>query len=100
MVIVRNVFRVKFGQSKEATALWQQAMSILRDSGLVDDVRLLTDVAGESFYTLVLETTHESLAAWEQAMERLKDNADWREVYPKIASFMDGGRREILSVIE
>ena len=100
MVIVRNVFRVKFGQSKEATALWQQVMSILRDSGLVDDVRLLTDVAGESFYTLVLETTHESLAAWEQAMERLKDNADWREVYPKIASFMDGGRREILSVIE
>lgn len=99
MVIVRNIFQIKFGQAKQATDLWRQAASILRDAGLVDDARLLTDLAGESFYTLVLETTHNSLADWERSMQGLKDNAPWREVYDKIIAVTDTGRREILSVI-
>ncbi len=100
MVVVRNIFRVKFGQTKEATALWRQAVSILRDAGLVDEARLLTDVAGESFYTLVLETTHDSLAAWERAMQGLKDHREWQQVYAKIVAVTDSGRREILATIE
>ena len=100
MIVVRNIFRVKFGQTKEATALWRQAMNILRDAGLVDEARLLTDVAGESFYTLVLETTHESLAAWEKSMAGLQDHAEWRQVYQQITTLMETGQRQILSVIE
>lgn len=33
MVVVRDIFRLKFGQSKEAVALWKEATGLLRDSG-------------------------------------------------------------------
>lgn len=33
MVVVRDVIRVKFGQSKEAIALWKEAAALLRNSG-------------------------------------------------------------------
>ena len=44
MIVVRDIFRLKFGQSKEATALWKEAAASLRTSGHgAVNVRLLTD---------------------------------------------------------
>lgn len=33
MVVVRDIFRLKFGQSKEPMALWKEAVALLRTSG-------------------------------------------------------------------
>jgi hypothetical protein len=100
MIVVRNTFRLKFGQSREATALWKEGVAMIRRVGYGSNVRLLTDVAGESFYTLVLETTHASLAEWEQASRALRDDTDWREWYQKVVPLTESGRREIWSVVE
>jgi hypothetical protein len=100
MVVVRDVFRLKFGQSKEAVALWKDAAAALRTSGYgATNVRLLTDLAGPSFYTVVLESTFNSVAEWEKAHLAARDNAAWKELYAKIVSYTEIGHREILSVI-
>lgn len=100
MVVVRDVFRLKFGQSKEAMALWKDAATLLRSSGYgAVDVRLLTDLAGAPYYTVVLESTFNSVAEWEKAHQAARDNAPWKAVYAKIIPFTETGHREILSVI-
>ena len=101
MIVVRDIFRLRFGQAKDATALWKQASGILKEAGLgARGVRLLTDLAGQPYYTIVFETTYDSLAQWEQAHNAAKSNAQWRDVYQRIIPLTEHGRREILSVIE
>jgi hypothetical protein len=100
MIVVRDIFRLKFGQAKEAVALWKEAAASLRTSGYgALDVRLLTDLAGAPYYTVVLESTFNSVAEWEKAHQAARDNAPWRALYAKIIPFTEIGRREILSVV-
>jgi hypothetical protein len=99
MIVVRDIFQIKFGQSKEAVALWREAAGLLKDSGFPTDVRLLTDLAGAPYYTVILESTFKSLGDWEKAHGAAKDNAPWKAVYAKIIPCTESGRREILSVI-
>ena len=101
MIVVRDIFRLKFGQAKEATALWKQAVEFLKKSGYgVRDVRLLTDLSGPAYYTMVLESTYDSVAQWEQAHNSVKTNAQFRQIYQQITPLTEDGRREILSVVE
>jgi hypothetical protein len=100
MIVIRDVFRLKFGQSKEAMALWKEALSLLRTSGYgAVNVRLLADMAGPSFYTVILESTFNSVADWESAHQAARDNAPWKAVYAKIIPLTEVGHREILSVV-
>jgi hypothetical protein len=100
MVLVRDVFRLKFGQSKDTIALWKEAAVSLRTSGYgAVDVRLLTDLAGAPYYTVILESCFNSVADWEKAHQAARDNATWKALYAKIIQFTDEGHREMFSVI-
>ena len=61
MIVVRNVFQLKFGKAKEAVAAWKDGMALARKQGFAaKSMRVLTDLVGP-FYTLVFETTFDSL---------------------------------------
>jgi hypothetical protein len=99
MIVVRDIFQIKFGQSKEAMALWREGAGLLKSSGFPVDVRLLTDMVGSPFYTVILESTYKSISDWEKSHGAAKDNAPWKAVYAKIIPLIETGRREILSVV-
>jgi hypothetical protein len=100
MIVVRNVFQIEFGKAKDAVALWKEGLDIAHRAGVLgDDARLMTDVAGPEFYTLILESTFESLEAWDTQSRKLMENPAWRAWYPKVAALTRGGRREILNVV-
>jgi len=99
VIVVRDIFQLKFGQSKEATALWKQGLAMI--AGKANGrARLLTDVAGAPYYTLILESTWDSLAQWEQGTKGVRADPEWQKWYPKVAALTESGRREILSIIE
>jgi hypothetical protein len=101
MIIVRDIFRLKFGAAKEATQLWKQGVGIISKMGYgKGGVRLLTDLAGGSYYTIVVESTYDSVSQWEEAGKAVRGNPEWNAVYQKIVPLTEEGRREILSVIE
>ena len=64
MIVIRNVFRLKFGKAREAVALMKEGLAIQKRvmAGQEFSTRILTDVTGP-FYTLVLESTHEETLA-------------------------------------
>ena len=101
MIVIRNVFRLKFGKAKEAVALFKESNAIQKRAGGGADfhVRLLTDVTG-AFYTVVMEITAPSLAAFEAGAPQLMTNLDWQANYQKIAALVESGYREVFSVVE
>jgi hypothetical protein len=100
MIVVRNIFQMKFGQSGPAIELWKQAIELNKklENGPTS-ARLLTDLAGGPFYTVVLEHTFDSLTHFENSVKLVLANAEWRAIYSKIVPMVESGRREILNVV-
>lgn len=99
MVLVRNVFRLKFGKAREALAVMKEGLVILkRVSGEDIPVRLLTDLTGP-YYTVVMEMTLPSLSAVETTAPRIMGDKEWQTNYQKLVPLVDTGYREIFNII-
>ena len=101
MVVVRNVFQLKFGQAKEAVALLKEGLAI-QQKVLADvdfSTRLLTDVTGP-FYTLVMELTVPDLATYEANAPRLFGDKDFQASYQKMTALVKSGHREVYRVVD
>ena len=99
MIVVREVFQLKFGKAKEAKAAWKEFAALRKKHGLPES-RVLTDYTGP-FYTFVLENTFADLADFNQSLKSelgMKEFGEW--YHAKFAPLVDSGRREILSVVE
>jgi hypothetical protein len=101
MVVIRNVFHLKFGKAREAVALFKEGIAIQKriGAGTNSSMRLLTDVTGP-FYTVVLELSVPSLSAFETEAPRLMGDKDWQANYQKIGALVESGYREIFTVVE
>ena len=101
MVIIRNVFQLKFGKAREAVALFKEGIAIQKRVGAGQEFssRLMTDVTGP-FYTVVFEITVPSLAAFEGAAPQLMGDKDWQANYQKIGALVESGYREIFTLVE
>jgi hypothetical protein len=99
MIVVRNVFRLKFGKTREALAVMKEGIAIQKRAGVDISQRLLTDVTGP-FYTLVLELTLPSLAALEATAPRIMGDKDWQANYQKFLPLVESGHREVFTIVE
>ena len=101
MVVIRNVFRLKFGKAKEAVALFKEGIAIQKknETRVSFATRLLTDVTGP-FYTVVLEITVPNMSAFESEAPRLMGDKDWQANYQKISALVESGYRDIFTIVE
>ena len=101
MIVIRNVFRLKYGKAREAVPLVKEALAIQKRAltGVEFSTRVLTDVTGP-FYTLVLELTVPNLASFESYAPRLFADKDWQANYQKMTPLVESGYREVFSIVE
>jgi hypothetical protein len=98
MILVREVFQLKVGKAKEAKALFKEAAEIGKKYDMPVG-RALTDLTG-NYYTFVWESTHKSLGDWEASMQDPRGAEEWGAWYQKFAPLIDGGHREIMTIVE
>ncbi len=98
MILVRDIFQLKFGKAREALALWKEGYPILKKSGYVPD-RLLTDLTGP-YYTLVLEGKFKNLTDYEKMQSSESHSDEWRSWYAKFVQNVESGRREIFNIVD
>lgn len=99
MILVRDVFQLKFGKSKEAVAAWKEGLAMFEKAGMKKgSTRLLTDLVG-NYYTLVFEAEFESLTAWENLMKTHMGNQEWKDWHAKVLQFNESGHREIFNIV-
>jgi hypothetical protein len=97
MVIVRNVFQLKFGKAKDAKVLIKEHLELIKKYGQITP-RFMTDVTGE-FYTLVMELSYEDLSAFEKSAKETMGTKDFEQWYQKFIPLVESGRREIFNVL-
>src|SRR5262245_28651630 len=99
MVLIRDVFRLKFGKARDAVATWKEMGELSARLGWhPGTVRILTDLVGP-YYTLVMETTFEDLGTWEKELQRGMSDPEWRAAYQKFTPLVESGYREIFNVL-
>jgi hypothetical protein len=99
MIVIRNVFRLKFGMAKEAVALLKEGVAIHKRAGADISARIMTDVTGP-FYTVVLELTFSNLSTYEKEAPRFMADKDFQANYQELVPLVESGYREIFNVVE
>ena len=98
MIIVRDVFRLKFGRAKEVKALWKEGAGIETQLG-GGPSRAMVDLIGP-YYTLVLESTFKDLADFERVMANVMGSPAFATWYQKLVPLVEEGYREVYTVLE
>ena len=99
MIVVRNVFQLKYGKARAALAIMKDGVAIQKRLAADASARLLTDVTGRH-YTLVLELTVSSLAALEATVPRIFGDKEFQANYQKMVPLVESGHREIFTIVE
>jgi hypothetical protein len=97
MIVVRDIFQIKFGKMREVIAMWREGQEILKRTGH-QPTRVLTDLTGP-YYTFVLESTFNNLAEFESGHQTTGATDEWRKFYDRFTLLVDSGRREIFNVV-
>jgi len=98
MILVRDIFNLKFGKAKDALSVWSEGKKILQNLNYNPE-RVLTDFTG-TYYTLVIESTFKSLSEFEDSLQNAFKIKEYQEWYQKFIPLAEGGHREIFKIVE
>jgi len=95
MVLVRQVFQIKFGYMDQVLAAMKETMT--GSQGPLGASRILTDISGDNF-TLVIETKAESVDAFMAALEASFDEPEMAEQANGAWQYIESGRKEFYTI--
>ncbi|MGA2298356.1 MAG: hypothetical protein ABSG15_12485 [FCB group bacterium] len=96
MIVVRDVFQLKFGKAKDAVSIMKPMVEKMNDKK-IGNYRLLTDLVG-NYYTLVLEGTFNSMEDYQKVREQTQED-DWQKSYAKFTEVVINGYRDMWTVV-
>jgi hypothetical protein len=99
MILVRDVFRLKFGKARDALAVMKEMLEQGKRSGMMSPPRVLTDLVGP-YYTVVMESTAQDLQAWETDTRKVLGDSAMHAIYQKFIPLVDSGYREIFTIVQ
>lgn len=97
MYMIREVLYCRPGKVRPLVEKFQRLNSVMDGMG-IDPFRIYTDVSGEAFWTLVLESEAESLEAFRETEARVLSDEDARAAMEGYHDLVRQGRREIYHV--
>ena len=98
MILVRDIFYLKFGKAKEAKTVLNEGRNMFDKLGF-SRPKAMTDLTGHS-YTLVMETEWKSLGDMESTLQKSFGDKDWQNWYQKFVPLVDSGSREIYTLLD
>jgi hypothetical protein len=99
MLLVRDVFRLKYGHARPALAAFKESSALMKKLGMTSPFRVLTDVVGPA-YTMVLETQVADLASFEAQGKKIMGNEEFRTWYQTFTPHVESGYREIFTIVD
>ena len=97
MYVIREVLHCKPGQVRQMVDKFKAISRALQEMGH-EPMRLLTDVTGEPFWTVVAEATIEKVDDFFAVEQKLMANESLRKTMADYHDLVAGGRREIYRV--
>ena len=97
MYLIREVLNCKPGKVRPVVEKFRSISAVLKDMGH-EPLRLLTDVTGEPFWTLVAEAQVEKIDDFFAIEQRLMADESLRKTMADFHDLIDRGRREIYRI--
>ena len=94
MYIIREVLNCKPGKVRQMVEKFRSISAVLREMGR-EPLRVLTDVAGEPYWTVVAEVRVEKIDDFFAVEQTLMTNETLRQTMADYHDLVDRGRREI-----
>ena len=94
MILVRSVFRAKYGKGNDLVKVFREARKAL-DLRVADHIH--ADASGPSF-TVVTETEMESLAEWERLTAEHLDKPGFGKGFARTAPLVESGYRQFYNI--
>jgi hypothetical protein len=97
MYVIREILHCKPGKVRQMVKNFKAISDALKDMGH-EPLRLLTDVTGEPFWTLVAEAQVETIDEFFAVEQKLMANEALRKAMGEYHDLIENGRREIYRV--
>ncbi len=97
MYLIREVLNCKPGRVRSMMEKFGAISRVMKDMGQ-EPLRLLTDVAGEPYWTLVAEAKVERIEDFFDFEQRLMANESLRTTLADYHDLVESGRREIYRI--
>lgn len=94
MYVVREVLHCKPGKVRPMVEKFRAMSNALEEMGQ-EPLRLLTDVTGEPFWTVVAEAKVQRIDDFFEMEQKLMANESLRNTMVDLHDFVESGRREI-----
>ena len=94
MYVIREVLNCKPGKVRQMVEKFTQISMVLKDMGH-EPMRILTDVTGEPYWTVIAEATVEKIDDFFAVEQKLTTNETLRKTMADYHDLVDRGRREI-----
>lgn len=98
MFVIREILHCKPGKVRQMVEKLGGISRVLKDMGH-EPLRLLTDVTGEPFWTVVAEANVEKIEDFFAMEQRLTANESLRKTMADYHELVENGRREIYRVV-
>jgi hypothetical protein len=97
MYVIREVLHCKPGKVRQMVDKFRGISSVMKDMGH-EPLRLLTDVTGEPFWTVVAEAKVEKIEDFFAVEQTLMANETLRKTMADFHELVESGRREIYRI--
>ncbi|HET9264303.1 MAG TPA: hypothetical protein VFO14_14720 [Vicinamibacterales bacterium] len=97
MYVIREILHCKPGKVRPMVEKFRAISNVLEKLGQVR-LRLLTDVTGEPFWTIVAEAEVERIEDFFTFEQKLMEDESLRKTMADYHDLVEGGRREIYRV--
>jgi hypothetical protein len=97
MYVIREVLNCKPGKVRDMVEKFRNISAVMKEMGQ-PPLRVLTDVAGEPFWTIVAEGTVEKIEDFFALEQKLMANEGLRKAMADYHDLVDRGRREIYRI--
>ena len=94
MYVIREVLNCKPGKVRPMVEKFRSISAVLKELGQ-EPLRVLTDVTGEPYWTIVAEARVEKIDDFFAMEQKLTTNETLREAMADYHDLVDHGRREI-----
>jgi hypothetical protein len=97
MLLVRDIMYCKPGKTRPMAQKFLALAKAAQKLGFTA-MRVLTDVSGERYWTVVTEMEVKSLGDYEASMKSAMDSKEFQEIMKDYHDLVDSGRREIYTI--
>jgi len=98
MYLVREIMHCRPGKAGELVRRFKAMEPIMKQAGMKGSQRIMTDMSGERFWTVVSEQEVETLEDYLQMTRQTMTDPRVQEIMKGYHDFVESGKREIYRI--